>query len=292
MTGHPISATRRPAGAETASLARLLEGCSIEVTTHDAGKVIGRVAPGTEIFIANLPRDGTDAMVATAAALHRAGLVPVPHIAARKIAGPVAFEALVARLAGEAGVERVLALGGDRDVPAGPFTESLGLIETGTFEKHGIGHVSIACYPEGHPRIDAATLRAALKAKLAALAGRGIEGRLVSQFAFEAEPVLEFVRQLRADGIAAPLRIGAAGPASRTTLIRYALRCGVGASLRTLRDGPNIVTGLFSAETPARFLGEIADAWEREAEPGIEGIHFFTFGAPERSAEWVREARA
>lgn len=291
MAEHRISAASRQPAAETASLARLLDGYSIEVTTRDADSVIGKVAAGTEVFIANLPRDGADAMVAAAARLHRAGLVPVPHLAARKIGGRAEFDALVARLAGEAGVERVLALGGDRDEPAGSFSDSLQLIETGAFEKHGISRISVACYPEGHPRIGAETLRAALKAKLAALAGRGLEARLVSQFAFEAEPVLELARQLRADGIAAPLRIGAAGPAPRATLIKYALRCGVGASLRTLRDRSNIVTGLFGADTPHQFLDDIAAAIVGEPELGIEGIHFFTFGAPERSAEWAREAR-
>jgi methylenetetrahydrofolate reductase (NADPH) len=45
---------------------------------------------------------------------------------------------------------------------------------------------------------------------------------LVSQFAFDAAPFVALARRLRAAGIAAPLRVGVAGPAARTTLIKYA----------------------------------------------------------------------
>lgn len=277
-----------PALPQEPALARILQGYSIEVTGHDVDAAIDQASPGTEVFVANLPRDADDVLVACARRLGRAGLVAVPHIAARKIRDLGHLDGLIARLAGEAGVERVLALGGDRDEPAGDFRESLQLVRSGVFERHGIRQVSIAAYPEGHPRIDGAALRQAMKSKLAALAEAGTEARLVSQFAFAPAPILEFIRQMRADGIRAPLRVGVAGPASRAKLVKYALRCGVGASLRVLTGNRRLASGLLGAETPAAVLETVAAAAHEDPSLRIEGTHFFTFGAPEASIGWAR----
>lgn len=285
------AATAASGASDRGALAGLLSGFSVEVTSRDVAAVLDSAPQGAEIFVANLPKDGGDLLVDAAARLRRAGLTPVPHIVARKIANLRELEDLVARLAGEAGVDRVLALGGDRDEAAGPYRESLALIESGVFERHGISHVSLACYPEGHPRISGPALDIALRYKLGALVQRGLQARLVSQFAFTPEPIVAYAKQLRAAGIGAPLRVGVAGPAPRTTLIRYAMRCGVGASLRALTERRGAVGGLFSGETPESLLRALAVACRDDPSLGIEGIHFFTFGAPAKSVEWARRTQ-
>ena len=40
-------------------------------------------APGTEVFIASLPKGTPDQLVTAATQLRRSGVIPVPHIAAR-----------------------------------------------------------------------------------------------------------------------------------------------------------------------------------------------------------------
>ena len=77
---------------------------------------------------------------------------------------------------------------------------------------------------------------AGLPRKLAAAKARGLDAYLVGQFAFDAAPIVSLARRLREAGIDAPYRVGIAGPAKRTTLIKYALMCGVGPSLRALRE--------------------------------------------------------
>jgi methylenetetrahydrofolate reductase (NADPH) len=274
------------------ALAWLLAGYSVEVTAHHAKALdvaAERLPPGAEVFIANLPNDEASALVETARRLHQAGLIPVPHVVARKLHSPRELDDLLARLAGEAGVDRVLALGGDRDQPIGTFDASRQLIQTGAFERHGIGKLAFACYPEGHPRIGRQQLEAALASKLAAAAEKGMETRLVGQFAFESEPILAFARRLRAMGISAHLRVGVAGPARRTALIKYALRCGVGASLRALTERGHLVSNLLGRETPEQLLTDIALSLEADPSLGIEGVHFFTFGAPSKSIEWAQD---
>ncbi|GLS34754.1 methylenetetrahydrofolate reductase [Mesorhizobium tianshanense] len=270
-------------------LAKFLANYSVEVTARDADATAHRLPPGGEVFVANLPQDSHDLLVAACSRLRMAGLIPVPHIVARKIRDRREFDDLIGQLVGEAGVDRVLALGGDHERPVGAFDASLQLIRTGSFERYGIRQIAIACYPEGHPRIGDQVLQDALKAKLAAIAESGIGARLVSQFAFKPEPVLDFARKLRAAGISVPLRVGVAGPAHRATLIKYAMRCGVGASLRALTERRHLVAGLLGTETPEELLTAIALAFHDDSSLRIEGVHFFTFGAPERSVEWAQD---
>ena len=59
---------------------------------------------------------------------------------------------------------------------------------------------------------------------------------LVSQFLFEARPLLAYTRRLRAAGIAAPLRVGVAGPADAETLLKFADELGVGSSKRVVEE--------------------------------------------------------
>jgi len=276
------------------ALARLLRVYSVEVTSRDTASlesVVGLLRPGTEVFVANLPKESADVLVQAARRLRDAGLEPVPHIVARNIASRAALNDMLARLAGEAGVNRALVLAGDRDDPAGEFDAALQLIDTGAFPANGIGRIYISSYPEGHPRIADDLLEQARADKLAAAAREGLDVTLVTQFVFEPELVSEFARRLRQSGITAPLRVGVAGPAERGKLIKYALRCGVGASLRALRERSELARNVMAGETPDDLLGEVALSQADESSLGISGVHFFTFGDPASSIRWAEGAR-
>lgn len=280
---------------ERAALADLLRTYSVEITAHDekALKAVeSTLAPGTEVFIANLPDERAEVLVAAALRVRRAGLEPVPHIVARNLKSRDDLDGMLASLVRDAGVSTALILGGDRDRQAGNFENALQIIETGLLEAHGIRRIAIGCYPEGHPRIPDEVLWQALRAKLDAAARVGLETVLVSQFLFDPQPLIEFARALRREGIEAPLRVGVAGPADRTKLIRYALRCGVGASLRVLRERGSLARNVLAGETPDTLLGAAAVAQKEEPELGMAGVHFFTFGDPAGSARWAEEARS
>lgn len=281
--------------AQADAVAGLLDNYSVEITSRDIASIDAAadlLRPGTEVFVANLPKESADVLVQAACRLREAGLEPVPHIVARNIASKADLEDMVARLADEAGVKCVLALGGDRDQPAGEFDQALQLIESGVFQKYGIERIRIACYPEGHPRIPDSVLARALGEKLTAARKAGLEPTLVGQFLFDAESILRFARMLRSLGIETPLRVGVAGPAERTKLIKYALRCGVGASLRALRERGDLARNVMTGETPDALLETVAEAGAREPGLGINGVHFFTFGDPAASIRWAEGRRA
>jgi methylenetetrahydrofolate reductase (NADPH) len=276
----------------------LLRGFSIEIPPRDRRGIAAaadHLAAGTDVYLPWVPGETYHRAVAAAQTLRRAGLNPVPHVAARHLASFTQLADFLARLAGEAAARQALVIGGDRDRPVGPFESSLQLLETGLFARHGVVRLGFAAYPEGNPKVARAALDRALDAKLARVRADGIDAYLVSQFCFEAEPILALLRRLRGAGIAAPLRVGLAGPASLTTLMKFALRCGVGNSVRALALRGASIARLLTEADPGPVIDGLAPAIANEPGPnspglGVEGIHFFAFGGLTRTVDWVRRA--
>jgi len=276
--------------ASAPRLVKLLQNASVEVAAGSDRAVAAlkdQFEPRTEVFIALLP-DGDYRVVAnTAALLRRAGYEPVPHIAARGLPNAAALDDYLARLAGEAAVERALIIAGDRPKVAGPFAASLDVIGSGSLQRHGVKTIGIAGHPEGHPAVDSATLESALVAKRDAAVAGGLGLFVVTQFCFEAGPVLAWLERTRKAGIDAPLQIGAAGPASIATLVKFGMRCGVGNSLRVLRNRPSAVGGLFGKAGPDELLADLSARLATKPDPRVERIHFFPFGGVTETGEFI-----
>ncbi|PCI85154.1 MAG: methylenetetrahydrofolate reductase [Hyphomicrobiales bacterium] len=273
-------------------LTNFLNGYTAEVTSGDKKSMAAAekmMDKGAEVFVASLPKDTIDKQVAAVVKIHQAGLKPVPHIVARNIKNLAALETTLNRFVIEAEIDTALILGGDRDDAVGDFDASLQLIETGLLQKVGIKKIYLGCYPEGHPRISTEILDKSRAAKLIAAEKAGLEVELVSQFCFESQPIIEFARKLRAEGVKVPFRVGVAGPSSRATLVKYAIICGVGASLRALKERQDLAKNMTSGETPEKLITELAEALEQQPELGLNGVHFFTFGSLEKSATFVNQ---
>ena len=282
---------QRTTATDAAALDRLLQGFSVEVVSLDKASIRTAEAflkPGTEVFVAGLPKDRITKQVEAAVELRAGGMVPVPHIVARNIVNRVELDSLLAALSRDAGVGSALVLGGDRDRPAGDYQSSLQLLESGLFEQNGIRRIHIACYPEGHKRIDDARLASAMAEKLAMAADRGFDSALVSQFCFDARPILAWTRALRLAGVTAPHRVGVAGVASTTALVKFALMCGVGPSLRALQERHDMAKKVLGGETPERVLRVVAREREENPSLAISGAHIFTFGSLAKTIEWIR----
>lgn len=267
----------------------LLAGASLEVISRDPEQVAicrDLLSPGTEVYVAHEPKAELPDIAAQAARLVRAGLRPVPHIVARRIPSRDALDRALATLAGE-GVDMALAVGGDLDRPEGPFASTGAVIETGLFARHGFRRIGLAGHPEGHPTVAAAVMEAALPAKLAQLRGQGIAPLVVTQFCFEAAPILDWVARLRASGEAVAVHAGLAGPAGVATLIRFALRCGVGNSLRALRRQGERFGKLLSDAGPEAVIQALSETPAN----GLEGLHFFVFGGIAKTAGWLQAAQ-
>jgi len=251
-------------------------------------KAIERLPPRTLVSLTWIPGSNPMEMVAPAAKLRHAGLFVMPHVGARHLQSRNQLEELAARLVGEAGVERVLIVGGDRRKPAGPFDSSLAVMESRIFQRVGIFRMAVAGFPEGNPNISITNLNEALGAKVVFARQEGIRLSILTQFCFSAEPILNWLRRLRERGIDVPVRVGLAGPAGVITLLRYAVRCGVGNSVHVLTENPAFAKGLVNSG-PEPILREIAtELDEPEWESlGITGFHFYLFGGLNRTLDWV-----
>jgi methylenetetrahydrofolate reductase (NADPH) len=274
-------------------LRRLLKDASVEVTTG-GGKQLDELKAyfpsGIDVHVAYLPTDHYRHTVATARELRAAGYNPVPHIAARALESEGALDEFLALSAGEAGVGKALVIAGDLPRARGPFSESLDVLRTGLLQKHRIGSIAVAGHPEGHPAVATEVMDRALADKIAFAKHNGFDLSIITQFCFEASPVLNYLRRLRTAGVGAPVRIGVAGPAGIMTLIKFGMRCGVGNSLRTLRTKGDMLGRLATDARPDELLREIAAGLDGTELGTVDGVHFYVFGGLRKTGQWLRAA--
>jgi methylenetetrahydrofolate reductase (NADPH) len=270
-------------------IAALIAASSIEISPRDplaGGALRDLFAPDTTIFVAHPPSVTCGDIVAACARLYRAGFNAVPHVAARRLASLIAASDFLERAAGDAGVAEALVIGGDPDWPAGPFRDATSLIDSGVLECHGLDRVGFAAYPEGHPLITTHALEVALDTKLALARRHGLTPSLITQFGFEPAPIVSWIAALRRRGVDCPVRIGVAGPASVATLARFAVRCGIGASMRALARGHAAFARILSDAAPDQLIAALVASEDTRAP--IDGLHVFTFGGVRHTAEWMR----
>ena len=273
----------------------MLREFSLELVPKDARLIdmaVERLQPRTVVSLTWIPGSNPMDMIAPAARLRRAGLCVMPHVGARHLQSRNQLEQLAERLVGEARVERVLVIGGDRKNPAGPFDNSLAVIESGVFQRVGVFQMSVAGFPEGNPHIPTGVLDEALAAKVEFARREGFQLSIVTQFCFSADPIVAWVRRQRARGIDVPVRIGLAGPAGIVTLLRYAVRCGIGNSVHVLAENPSFAKALVD-KGPELILRDLAASVEQEEwkHLGIAGLHFYLFGGLPRTLDWIAAAK-
>ena len=243
--------------------------------------------PGTDVTITFLPGDDYRHNVETAAALRRAGFNPVPHIAAREMPSREALEDFLARARGEADVTRLLLIAGDVVAAKGPYRSSLDVCTSGLIEGRGIARLSIAGHPEGHPYLTAAAALIGFEAWRDWGQQTQIHVDVVTQFCFESAPILGFISELDARGVNLPVIVGVAGPASTATLMKFALRCGIGNSMRSLRGQIGRFGRLLTDTGPDDVVRGLQSA-PKTATASIAGFHLFPFGGLRKAANWLR----
>jgi methylenetetrahydrofolate reductase (NADPH) len=267
-----------------ARIAAFMAGFSIEATRPSAADIaaLAVLKRGTRVYLSAVPNRPAEESLAAAIQVRIAGLEPVPHIAVRNFASEQALDNFLARLNGEAGVDNVLVIAGDRG-EYGPFRRALDAIDNGVLRRRGIRGVGIAGYPQGHPRIGDDELNRELREKIAAAEATGLAVEIVTQFCFDARAILDFVARLRGFGFDHRVRVGLVGPTSLTSLMRYASRCGVRASAQGLARRSGLMRQMFALTTPDDLIRTLTEA----APTGIVP-HFFSFGGVPATGRWTR----
>lgn len=273
-----------------------LQNYSIEVMPRTAEKVedFRDLLPGgTRVYIAHIEGTPIEEMVATAKRLNREGYKVMPHFPARIIKDAATLGDWIARYQGEADVKQALLLAGGVATPLGDFDSSMQLMETGLFDKAGFERLHVAGHPEGNRDIDPDGTRrnvtAALRWKNDFQSRTDAQMALATQFAFDAKPIIKWVDDLAAEGITLPVHIGIAGPAKLQTLIKFAIACGVGPSLKVLQKRAMDVTKLLLPYEPTDVIAELAAHKAAHPAFNITNVHFFPLGGIKTNAAWAMD---
>lgn len=285
--------TKEAAQPGSAALEAFLKGYSIEVMPRTAEKVEdfrALLPKGTRVYIAHIDGTPIDDMVATARRITAEGYDVMPHFPARIIRDKATLQDWVARYK-DAGVKQGLLLAGGVAQPVGEFSTSMQLLESGAFD--GFDRLHVAGHPEGNKDIDPdgsdRMVMEAARWKSAFAERTDAKMAMATQFCFEAQPVIDWVTRLQAEGVKLSVHIGIAGPAKLQTLIKFAIACGVGPSLRVLQKRAMDVTKLLLPYEPTEVLEGLAA--HKAANPGfgIEQVHFFPLGGIKTNAQWVTD---
>lgn len=180
----------------------------------------------------------------------------------------------------DAGVENILALGGDPpkdlDLPPGELQYGIELVEL--IRSVGDFAVGVAAHPEPHPRSPSKELdREHTAAKLAAA------DFAITQFFFEAEHYFDLVESLRARGVDKPVIAGIMPATTIGSIQRMAQLQGsefprwLAEKLEAVADDPDAVfaVGVEEATKLCRKL----------IEGGAPGLHFFTLNRSRATRE-------
>jgi methylenetetrahydrofolate reductase (NADPH) len=273
----------------SAKLTTLLASASVEISSrgHQLQELRDNFAAGTDVTITFLPGDNYRHTIETAAALRRAGFDPVPHIAAREMPSHEVLDDFLARARGEADVTRILLIAGDVAGTKGPFKSSFDVRASGLIEARGIASVSVAGHPEGHPFLKTVDVMKGLTAWRDWGHQTKIHVDVVTQFCFESAPILGWIGELDARGIGLPVIVGLAGSATPATLTKFALRCGIGNSIRSLRSQIGRFGRLLTDTGPDDVMRGLQSA-PQAATASIAGFHLFPFGGLRKAGGWLR----
>jgi len=268
---------------------QFMSGFTAETTPASAARIADfreHLHPGTVVYITFLPGSDFNDTVSVAKRLRDEGFIPAPHFAARSIANRRTLDQYLIRVVAEAGVDRVLCIAGAVENPVGDFHDSMQLLDTGLFDKHGITTIGLAGHPEGSPDMSDQAIRAALKWKNDFSQRTDAKLHLVTQFAFESEPIIAWDRMLQADGNRLPIHIGIPGLATLKTLLMHARNCGVGNSIKFLTRQTRNVTRLMTVNAPDKLVANLADYAANDDTSGITGVHVYPLGGLKKSARW------
>ena len=271
-----------------------IEDFSIEATPHALSELDSYpqfLAPGTTVYAAHPPKSSLDDVVDLAVRLQGMGYRTVPHLAVRRIESEAQLGRALTRLQ-QAGIDQALVIAGDLNRPVGHYHNTLQLLETDLLPGHGFNTVGIAGHPEGSRDVDSTILRKALREKVQFAANSGLQMYILTQFGFNANAVFDWEEATTTDAIDLPVHVGMAGSVPMKDLLRYAVLCGIGASMRMLLKTPGGLAEKIKLKSMDELI--LAFAGHRLAHPDCRfaRVHFFAFGGAERTARWLKSVSA
>ena len=211
-------------------LTQIGQSASFEATPREirgGHSWIGRIPRGARIYIPHAAGTLPQEIAQAATVVRSVQRVPVPHIAARRLASMGELVELLERLRA-GGCEDAFLIAGSVARPMCELTSAIDLLDTGLFQTYGFRRVGVAGYPEGSSDVPEAALWQTLgeKSRIAESATFGVH--VVTQFCFEPGSIEEWERHARERGIDLPVHVGVPGLTGMARLLRFAAMWGTG----------------------------------------------------------------
>lgn len=248
---------------------------SIEITPKTDVAVLSALPSSVqEISITFLPGAADWDVIAQAKRVREAGFDSIPHIPARSIRNRQHLATVLSQLRQTAQIQKCLVIGGSCN-PVGDYTTTLQLLETGLFEGLQVG---IAGHPEGMPHLTDADCDMVLRQKNQFAKDSGLELFIITQWSMNPQAVLKWYDRIQPFNTL-PIYLGIPGPASLTSLMKFAAICGVRASWTGLRQQSDKLGQLLTIQTPDFLIEALGDR--------IDHFHIYTFGGISQTATWL-----
>ena len=211
---------------------------AVEHALRHAGYEVLPLRNAEQAIVASVPLDvplsvtmtaskGVDGTIDLTERLSAHGYSVTPHLAARMFRNKAHLADTVARLTDQA-IHSIFVIAGDSTEPAGPFTDSLALLEQLATSGHPFRSIGVGGYPEGHAHISDDQVDRALENKARHAT------HIVTQMCFRGSTTATWARQVKRKGVDLPIRIGLPGAVTRQKLARISANIGLGQSARFL----------------------------------------------------------
>lgn len=271
----------------------ILDGYSVEVLPGDADpKLLAQAGlpAGSEVFIAHLPGHTFQGVRQAARRLIEAGYVPVPHFCVRRWTEPAQVQDSLINLR-EAGVDRMLVIAGEAPEANRLWDSAMDFLQSGEWAYLAPEKLFVAGHPEGMQHMSGQGTDLLLAKQAFAMAHR-IRLEIISQFVLDAGLFATWEKELRANGIHLPIRAGMPGQVTPATLVKYALRCGVGAAMQATSRQKDRLMQLAKSGSMAAQIKELQAQVRGNPDSLIRTVHFFPFGSLQNTLEWASNQQA
>ena len=233
-----------------------------------------------EVYITMIPGVDCRDTIEAANVIQTKGKQAIPHIAARSFSSPEVLKKCLSVLQ-DAGIKKVLLIGGGVPEPNGKYASVMDLLKTGLFAEYGINSFDFAGHPEGNP--DDPKSEYHMLEKLQWTKEHEFSSRIVTQWSLDAKKTNNWISDLREKGVSNPIHIGVPGPSTVKSLMRFAKVCGVKASTQVLRKQGLNISKLMFVNKPDKIISKLS---------GYDQLHLYPFGGIAKSAAWLIECQS
>eukprot|EP00993_Chasmostoma_nieuportense_P003011 NODE_3760_length_906_cov_31.575096_g3607_i0.p1 GENE.NODE_3760_length_906_cov_31.575096_g3607_i0~~NODE_3760_length_906_cov_31.575096_g3607_i0.p1 ORF type:complete len:288 (-),score=59.84 NODE_3760_length_906_cov_31.575096_g3607_i0:43-777(-) len=211
------------------------------------------------------------------------GLVPVPHLCARRFTTQQQLSDFISGLAA-IGIQEVLAIAGDPDPPLGEFHSTTQMLNSGVLTDFGMQRVGFAAHPDvrlGPPGYDEAMLDRILEDKLSLAQQHALQPFVITQLCFNVDFLHRMVSRMNALGV--PIAVGLPGPCSIKSMLLHMHRSGVEFKPSYLNQLPGL-----AHYQPERLLAELAQRLPSTAQLTV---HIYPFNGVAKSVQWWKDTQ-